>query len=201
MNNPFGTGNSGKKRTPFYPNDSILESLRDLGSGIGQSVTKDVAGKVANDAFSSIVGKPTNTGEIPMNRPVELPKEHAHPQRSQHHESEHQHKAQAEQAKVAQQLEAVRAELKSLSASLKQFNAEIDKAINEAPIDPGTYHINYYERLRTLIKSLRQQVDDSRTWLSLTSGRKKQKNYWGLYKKHGTQFGLSSERTAATQSG
>ncbi len=201
MNTLFGSTSSGKKRTPFYPNDSILESLRDLGGGVAQSVKKDVAGKVANDAFTSLVGGVPNKGEIPENG-IEMPKEskEVHPQHM-HHESDHAQRTKAEQTQVQQQLEAVRKELKALSASLGQLNQEINRAIEQAPVDPGMYHLNFYDRLRSVISNLRQQVEDSRTWLNLTTGRKKQKGYWGKYKKHGTQFGLSSERTVATQSG
>lgn len=204
MNTVFGSTNSGKKRTPFYPNDSILESLRDLGSGVTQSVKKDVAGKVAHDTFTTLTtGGLPNYGELSDHNAGGIPKERHQElrQTTVRHESTDEHRIKTEQARVQQQIEAVRNELKALSASLGQLNQEINRAIDQAPAEPGQYHLNFYDRLRSVISNLRQQVEDSRTWLHLTSGRKKQKNYWGMYKKHGTQFGLSSERTAATQSG
>ena len=106
-----------------------------------------------------------------------------------------------EQLHVREQLAAIRAELKALSETIKNFNQDVQKAINEIPARPGIYHLNFMERLRSVLKILREQIEDSRTWLSLSTGRKKKKQYWGLYKKHGTQFGLSSERTLATQAG
>jgi len=57
------------------------------------------------------------------------------------------------------------------------------------------------ERISSILKLLREQVDDSRTWLSLHTNRKQKRGFWGMYKKHGTQFGLSNERTLATQAG
>jgi hypothetical protein len=71
----------------------------------------------------------------------------------------------------------------------------------ETPVDPGIYHVTFLERLRSFIQLLREQVDDSRTWLTVSSKRQKKMAFWGLYKKHGTQFGLSSERTVSTQAG
>jgi hypothetical protein len=82
-----------------------------------------------------------------------------------------------------------------------QLNTEVKKAITDVPVDAGVYHINFFERLRSMSVLLRQSVDDSRSWLSLSTSRKKQKGYWGKYKKHGTQFGLSADRTPATQTG
>ena len=45
------------KKKPTYTNNSILESLRDLGSGVGKSVAKDVVGTVASDALTSLFGQ------------------------------------------------------------------------------------------------------------------------------------------------
>jgi hypothetical protein len=73
--------------------------------------------------------------------------------------------------------------------------------VSEQPITPGIYHLNYYERLKNVIKAIRLNIEDSRTWLALSTGRKGRKKYWGMYKKHGTTFGLSHERSLATSSG
>ena len=69
-------------------------------------------------------------------------------------------------------------------------------------MDPGIYHVNFFERLRSILKVLREQIDDSRTWLALSAQRKQKKlGYWGMFKKHGTSFGLSNERSIATSAG
>jgi len=53
-----------------------------------------------------------------------------------------------------------------------------------------------------IVKNLRQKVEEGRTWLAAFSQRKiKKMGYWKMYKKHGTTFGLSHERTVATQTG
>ncbi|MEK7119300.1 MAG: DUF5660 family protein, partial [Patescibacteria group bacterium] len=69
------------------------------------------------------------------------------------------------------------------------------------PVAPGVYHLNFFERLKSMLKILREQIEDSSSWLSLQNNRKKKKRYWGMYKKHGTSFGLSHERNLATQAG
>lgn len=201
MNGPFQS-NQGKKKFPQYFNDSILESLRDVGRGVGKTVVTDVAGKVSSDALTSLFGAPANSGgELKQNQTIEFKKEQAPQPAAYRPELLRPTAPRSEDMQVRQQIEAVRAELKALAVSLSSLNREINKAIAEAPVDPGVYHANFFERLKSIIKIFRQQIEDSRTWVALTSRRKKQKQYWGLYKKHGTQFGLSSERTASTQSG
>jgi hypothetical protein len=191
-----------KKSQNKHNNATVLESLRDIGGGVGKTIAKDVAGKVAQDAFSSLFGSIPRSGEFDKQRRVEFPHEqHAFSSNNKAPELNHRAMLNADQTHVKQKLEAVRAELKALSRSIKQFSVEVDKAIQDEPVEPGIYHVNFYQRLRSLLMLLREQIDDSRSWLMVSAGRKKKKQYWGLYKKHGTKFGLSSERTMATQTG
>ncbi len=200
-NSAFSSGSS-KKATPRYANDSILESLRSLGSGIGKAVTKDLASKVGNDAFSSVVGGPKKQGELRPNAPVDMRAERA--PFPGYRRPEIQQRAPfvaKEEPRLKEQIEAVRLELKALASSISSLNVEIEKAVNEVPVTPGVYHKNFFDRLRSVIRLLKEQVEDSRSWLSLYSNKKQKKQYWGMYKKHGTSFGLSHERTMATQAG
>lgn len=198
MNNPLQT--LQKKRTT-YSNDSILEALRELGSGVGKTVTKDVAARVANDAFSSLFGAIPKSGELHQNEPITITKEKQPTRIAFRPEVRREPVIPVEEAGLKQQIEAVRMELKMLAASVKNYNQEVSRAINDVPTDPGVYHLNFLQRLRSVLIILRQQIEDSRSWLALWSGRKQKKRFWGLYKKHGTQFGLSSERTSSTQAG
>jgi Domain of unknown function (DUF5660) len=189
-----------KPKTP--QNDSILESLRTLSGGIGKTVAKDVAGKVATDALASLFGAPPTQGEMRPNRPLNFQKEYQPMPAMRRPEVRRQPVVlQEDQQVLKQQIDAVRAELKALAASVKSLNSDIQRTIIEAPVDAGIYHKNFFERLRSILQLLREQIDDSRSWLSLFSARKQKRGYWGMYKKHGTSFGLSNERTLATQAG
>ncbi len=198
-----------KKQPPKRPaNDSILESLRGLGTGVGKTVTKDVAGKVAADAFASLFGSLPKQGELKPNQPVSVDQDRTpfRPERMpfpafRRPEIHRPPMVRLEEVNLKQQIEAVRQELKALAASIKSLNSEIQKTIIETPVMPGIYHVNFFEKLKSFLKILREQIDDSRTWLSFQNNRKKKMGYWGMYKKHGTSFGLSNERTSATQAG
>lgn len=191
-----------KKQPNIQQKDNLLETLRDLSGGVGKTVKSDVVGKVASDTLTSLFGgNPFDTSEargLPrMGRPEhEMVRPQAHiPEILQ------PHRLREEEQKLQQELSAVRQELKSLAASIKTFSKEVDKAVSDMPVNPGIYHKNFYERLRSVLLILREQIDNSSAWLSASSSRKQKKSYWGQYKKHGTQFGLSSERTVATQAG
>lgn len=190
---------------PIQPHSSIIETMRDVGSQVSQSVKNDLVGGVASTALNSIVGNfprpvggenPENPFPFPMKRMERRPL----PPRPRP-EILSPERIQAEQAKTAQQINEVRQELMALAKAVGNLSKEIEQAVTDMPVNPGIYHQNFFERLKSVLKSIRQSVEDSRTWLSLSTGRKKQKQYWGLYKKHGTQFGLSSERNVSTQTG
>lgn len=193
-----------RKKQPKRQSDSVLEQLRDIGGNVQKTVTHDLFGQGVDDAFGSMFGQFPQSGEFRPNSPYEYDygmEKPFTPQRPIFNEEEHRRKVEADQIQIRQQLEAIRTELKALAVSIKKFHREVDQAITEMPVNPGIYHINFLERLRLVIKQLRQNVDDGSSWLAAFSGRKQKRKYWGMYKKHGTTFGLSQERTASTQSG
>lgn len=192
----------GKPRPKVTVNDSILESLRSLSGGIGKSIAKDFAGKGGSDALKSLFGSLPQQGELKPNQSVDLGQERQPmPFVRRPEVMERPPVVRGEEIGLKEKIEAVRAELAGVSKSLRNLESETQKAIAEVPVHPGVYHLNFFERLRSILKILRQQIEDSRTWLALFTERKKKIGYWGLYKKHGTKFGLSSERTIATQAG
>lgn len=80
--------------------------------------------------------------------------------------------------------------------------AEITKiSVEQLPQKPGVYYLRFFEWLISMVKQLRSKVEEGRTWLQAMTSKKKKMGYWKMYKKHGTSFGLSNERTMATQSG
>jgi len=202
MDNSAFQSNQAKKPQQ-RTNESILESLRSLGSGVGKTIAKDVTGKVASDALSSLFGSPVKKqGEMRPNAPVDVRPERAPLTGFRRPEIRpHTPFVAPEEPHLKQQIESIRMELKALASSVKSLNSEMQRTIMETPVDPGVYHKNFFERLRTILHLLREQIDDSRTWMSLYNGRKQKKGYWNSYKKHGTSFGLSNERTMATQAG
>jgi len=190
-----------KKKPTYYKSDNIIEALRSIGSSIGQTVTKDVLGQIPKDALKSVTDQYFGEQNIPPNY-QEHKKENDIPQQSIRPEFQHaRNPIRLEEAGIKQKIESVRLELVNLAKAIKSLNQEIDKAVMDIPENPGIYHLNFLERLRAVIIALKQNVEDSRSWLAMQNNRKKKKGYWGMYKKHGTTFGLSQERTLATQAG
>ena len=191
------------KKKQFGPSqDTILEQLRDVGGGMVKSAASDVVGGVAtgilNELFSPKKG--VKNGEQTI-----LTQERHLPVRSTPEiKSPEVVLFTAQEANVAHEVEALRAELKKTADELKELNTaiiEVEKAVVQTSGKVGTYHLSFFAKLRSILKLFRQQVSESRLWLEETFTKKRKRNYWAMFKKHGTTFGLSQERALASQAG
>lgn len=100
------------------------------------------------------------------------------------------------------QVKAIQQELKTLATSVKNLDKEVDKAIEQIPVHPGVYHLNFLERLKQAVALLRKRVEEASTWLELFNRKQaKKRGYWPQAQKLGTQFSQSSERYVATSVG
>lgn len=202
-----GLNQPPKKQNPQKTTDNPVEAIKDLGSNIVQKTAKDFVGDVTSGVIKGLFGK---TGTLEPNQTIELSQiETPRPATVETYfkpfENPLERKAtiisrQAE-LEITHQIEAVRAELKMLIRAAKDLSKEADKAVSERPVNPGIYHLNFFERLKLILKLARQQIEESKTWLSCMQSKKAQKGYWAMFKKHGTSFAMSSERSLASSMG
>ena len=101
-----------------------------------------------------------------------------------------------------QQITALQDQLQQLLTEVKGLGQEIEVAVDQQIVAPGVYHVNFFEKLRQLIKLMRQKIHDSATWLAAFNHRARGKmGYWGQVQTSGTKFMLSHERYMVTQTG
>lgn len=107
-----------------------------------------------------------------------------------------------ENRELRERIEEIKIELVKLSKSSKQLQTAFrEVSVEVLPKDPGSYHLNFFEWMLSVIRNARMRVDESNAWLNVTTKKAKNKSYWNLAKKHGTTFSLSGERVVATQVG
>ena len=104
---------------------------------------------------------------------------------------------------TAQILQELKKQVTVLQKSEKALTAEIAKVkVTELPPQAGIYYLRYFEWLISVIRGIRIKVDQGRAWLAAFNQKSAKKaGYWKRYKKHGTTFGLSQERSLSTQTG
>jgi len=106
-------------------------------------------------------------------------------------------KRQEEKEKIREILE----EIKTLKKGIRNLDKEIDKATEQTSVIIGTYHINFFEKIRENLVLLRKNVENASSWLEIFNKRVAKKNYWSQSKKAGTQWSMSGERYLATSVG
>ena len=103
---------------------------------------------------------------------------------------------------ISQAVAQIRMEIKKLMQTSKLVERTVkDATAEKAPVKPGKYHLSFFEFVLGVIRDATRKLEDTVHFGAVFTSKKQQSKYWNSYKKHGTQFGLSGERTTATQTG
>ncbi len=195
-------GSSGStQRSPA----NFIEALKSIGGQTTKSLTHDVIGGVGHDFIQSLTGSKTQTPEDNYfgeknNTERQIREAISRQERQRELSTTPLFSRKEEENKT--RIKVIQEELKALAKDLAGMDKQLEKAIEEEIINPGTYHVNFFEKLRRIIINLRKQVNDSANWLELSAERKAAKGgFWGNVKTSGSKFLMSQEHTAATQSG
>lgn len=195
---------------------NFIESLKELSSSLKKQ-SKDATLGVGQTAYQQIFSRPAaptapKTGELIPDKPFNFEDF----LKSQERQAEFRAKQgferrftqetmvfhrKEEEAKL--QIKAIQEELKKLAETTKDLSQEVKKAVFTTAVEPGAYHLSFFERIRQMIELARKQIAESKTWFETFNKRKKSKQafYWFNVKKSGTKFMLSQERYMATQAG
>ncbi len=199
--------------------ENPIEAVRNIGRNFSDSVKNDVLKESARTFWEQLLtskktdskersqtsGELIEGEEISFNKKTEKEKtriEAAIDYKSEiiHAErrigNEHNQELSAKIQELIIELKKLTKSSKTLEIQFKEVNAQI------APINkPGKYHQNFFEWMLSVVKTARVRVESAEQWLKAVAGKGKKKDFWGLYKKHGTSFGLSGERAVSQQTG
>lgn len=211
-----------KQKNPMqqFVNDNPVESLRSVSSGIGKSVVDDLFKKSGTSMWEQMLGKglyetkkEQSQGELSEGEELSLAnlkqrkeQEKASIDPGFDYKRElirYNEKASTRQSRELQvQIETIMVEIKKLAASAKELQVQFREVIVEQHIEkPGKYHVTFFEWILSVLQAARMRVEESASWLAMFASKKRKKQYWGMFQKHGTTFGLSNERVVATQTG
>lgn len=113
------------------------------------------------------------------------------------HEDEDRQRFLNKQKEVEKQIESLRDAILKIAKSTQNFSSEVEKAAFEAPVNPGKYHVGFFETLKRSLELIKKRLDDSASWMQEFNKRKDHVPFfWAQFKKSGTKYMLSSERSA-----
>lgn len=91
------------------------------------------------------------------------------------------------------QLQAITVEITKLAATTGNLATQTEIAMVEVPVNPGIYHVIFFEKVLEFLQSFRKKIDEASVWLDSTNKKAEKKNYWSMYKKKGSSFLLSPD--------
>lgn len=198
--------------------DNSIETLRDMGREVLNDLAVNSAGAMWEQIRGDYSEHPATRGDLAEGQEVNLSgtqkKEAvAHEEKTAHIEggidyrreivygSERINKERNQEN--AAQIQEIIEELKRLVSSSKELENQFKNVavLNMTAIKTGKYQMNFFKWVLITVRQARIKVEDSGAWLAMFKRKKGQKQYWAMFKKHGTSFGMSNERVVATQTG
>lgn len=204
-----------KKSQNLVTRQNVLETLKDIGSSTGdqtKNFLKGTSEEFLRELFGLTKYSAKHSGEITPGESLSM-KDILNGNEAVKEKGKKQlrfentllaEETRASREKVSElkvELQAVMNEVKKLADSTKNLAEATNAASVSAPVDPGIYHINFFESLLEFLKSFRKRVDLAATWLQSTNKRAEKKNYWSQYKKKGTTFLLNPESYSQRSAG
>ncbi len=203
-----------KKKTSFADKTNPVEIVGELGRNVGNEVKK-LPPDLLREAFNQIgisqrPAKKPFSGEIVIGKSqtleVNAHKESLEIRQFQTVKRTEQVIFDREQEVTKRRIDQLVLEIQKEAKSVSEQAAVLSTEVNEISVDastkkPGEYYLNYFEWVMRLLRDLKTEVIKSRTWLQASQSKKAKKGYWAMFKKHGTSFGMSDERSIATSAG
>ena len=194
-----------KSTKPVQTN--VLETLKNVTASTGQSLKRDLLGETSEEFFRQLMGNKSEkkySGEIGAGESLEVDevfsgkaeenkrlKGQLFLEKSLREEERSRMERKSNELKV--QLHAIMQEVGILAQTTQGLGQEVEIASMQATVNPGVYHVIFFEKLLEFIKSFRRKIEDSSVWLHSSNKRAMKKNYWSLYKQHGSKFLLSPD--------
>ncbi len=186
---------------------NVLESLKDIGGSAGKTLKEDLLKQGSEEFFKQMFGVPEPqkyTGDIQPGETVELnaifagKQEQISKQKGQislerRLVAEERILVEKKTGELRLQLHSISQEVFELAKSTQGLAEEVKVAAMQAPVEPGEYHVVFFEKLLDFIKGFRKKIEDASLWLHSSNKRAERKNYWTMYKKKGSSFLLAPD--------
>jgi len=204
-----------KKNQNKVTSQNVLESLKDLGSGTAVQ-SKDLLKSTSEEFFRELFGlsktKPKRSGELSPGQTLQMgdvisgKEEENKKLRAQ---LSYERQLSSDQLRLSNekstdlkvQLQAIMQEVQKVAVSSGNLAEATQAAMISAPVEPGIYHIHFFESLLEFLQSFKKRIDLAATWLQGTNKRAEKKNYWNTYKKKGSSFLLSPDHYSQRSAG
>lgn len=187
--------------------DALIEAFRDLGTDTAKGLGHDFLANIPKDVFAQTgLQPPTQPDRQLSSESAYFEEQEAFLRRrlGQTEVVRHEEKLvfTAKQRETQTKIVALVEEIKKLGLAVQKMEKQVEITAFQAPVNPGVYHENFFEKIISFMRSLSRKIEDGADWMAAFNSKgKKRSHYWGQVQKSGTKFMLSQERYMATQAG
>lgn len=221
--NPTSNNQAGKKPQASASNhtnfiEALKSNVQEIGTGVKQGLVDDLVMGMPGNIMDGFFGgsnpgansQPGNQDSQPFSFEEFMRSSEAFAAKRQHEQVARTYSNpeitifNRRNEEVKKKIESIQAELKALAQAVVQLDQTAQTVIEQEVVNPGIYHLNFFDNLIIFIRNLRKRVSESRHWASMNSYRKGHKSYFwkqASSKVGGTKFMLSQERAVQTQTG
>lgn len=176
---------------------STVSSLaKDLGQGIGSEFFKQLLGTRERRVNGSLTPGESVSMEAVMSGRFEEEKKLKLQLAQERQMRINEHRiSEKKQGELKVQLSALTSEVGKLAQATQGLSQEVQVAAMSAPVEPGVYHVIFFEKLLEFLQSFRKKIDNASYWLGSYNKRasKKSHQFWGQVKVGGGKRLLSAE--------
>jgi hypothetical protein len=194
---------------------NVIESLKDIGgdfTGQGSDLLKNTSEDFLRELMGMARQEVRRSGEMVPGQSLEMSKvlsgkeEENTKLRAQislerNLSSDEKRLSQEKMQELKVQLQAITLEIGKLAASTGNLATQTEIAMVEVPVNPGVYHVIFFEKVLEFLQSFRKKIDEASVWLEGSNKRAEKKNYWSMYKKKGSSFLLSPDHYLSRSAG
>lgn len=198
----MSTKTAGAKKTNIFSQTNPLETDRKQSTA---QKTRRAINDIGSGVFNDLLGYERD--DFDRDEFYPRPKEQARelPQRKEF--TVFRREVYHEAVNVKKEIESLTHEIRQMVEAIKTQDGALLSEVKDAqrailesnPETPGIYHVRFLEVILKLLKSIREKISDSRTWLeAMTSKKAKRGSLFVVRaKKKGTQYSLSQELSSA----
>ncbi len=175
---------------------NVLESLKDIGAAAApDTLLRELLGTRIEKKYSGdiTVGETLELSDVFTGRQEDKAKFKAQISLERNLAAEEKTLLKERSGELTLQLHALMEEIYALAQSTQGLGEEVEVASIQAPVEPGAYHVAFFEKLLAFIKSFRAKIESASLWLHSSNKRAEKKNYWAMYKKKGSSFLLAPD--------
>ncbi|MBI2268441.1 MAG: hypothetical protein HYU80_03305 [Candidatus Blackburnbacteria bacterium] len=197
--------------------DGLVESIRDIGKGTFDSFKNDLVKETSKDFLRQMLGferpRVQASGELVMGQTIEIDQiiESQNEEKQilqarllrekQLREEDHVVSEQKNQ-ELKVQLHAVIQEVSQLATATVSLSEKVKIAAVQAPANPGVYHLVFFEKLLSFMRSFRKKIQNASVWIHSSNKRaRRQRTFWGQVGSYGAKRLLSSEDSMTRSAG